>query len=151
MAAPKGNSFALNCQTNGRPPIIESKEEMIQKIGEYIDFADNKKGKEGKGIYTLEGAALYLGFASVQSLYDYEKRSEDFSYVINRYRLFLTDWNVQKLYWGGTYMAAQFWLRNHGGYTDETIQKQQQTITNVTPQIIDTGVPLAGNENEIKL
>lgn len=149
MPAPKGNLFALNCQTNGRPPIIESKDEMIEKIGAYINYADEQKGKEGKGIYTLEGAALYLGFASVQSMYDYEKRSEDFSYVINRYRLFLTEWNVQKLYWAGTTNGAIFWLKNKSDYKDEVIQQQNQTITQVTPQVIKSDIPLSNSEKDV--
>ena len=150
MAAPKGNAFALGCQTSGRPPVIATEQEMVSRIGEYIDYCDSMKERDkkgnGKGIYTMEGAALFLGFASVQSLYDYEKRSEEFSYVINRYRLFLTDWNVQKLYWGGTYMAAQFWLRNHGGYTDESVVNQNQTITQVTTSVVKSDTPLSDNE-----
>lgn len=146
-----GNLFSLH---NGRDPIYETPEEISTKLAEYLDYEDSLKPKDakgqGKGLYTLEGAALFLGFASRQSMHDYEKKSNGFSYVINRFKLFLTHWNAQKLYWGGTYMAAQFWLRNHGGYTDESTVNQNQTITQVTPSVIDTGTPLASNENEIK-
>ena len=143
----KGNLFSLGGYNSGRPPIFAEPDKMYSKIAEYLDWADNQKGKNGKGIYTLEGCALYLGFASVQSFYDYEKRTAEFSYVINKYRLFLTDWNVQKLYWGGTYMGSQFWLRNHGNYTDESIVNQNQTITQVNPVVKDSGTPLADKED----
>lgn len=135
MAAPKGNLYAIG-NTGGRPPKYESPEEFAKKLDEYIEYEDSlkpidKSSGQGKGIYTLEGAALYLGFATRDSMYDYAKKQE-FSYIINRFKLFLTDWNVKKLYWGGTFAGANFWLRNHGGYTDEVIQHQRQEITNVT-------------------
>ena len=118
----------------GQEPEYSDPDEMAKKIAEYLDFEDSLKrpdsySKQGKGVYTLSGAALFLGFASRQSMYDYENRSPKFSYVINRFRLFLTHWNEQKMYWGGTFPAAQFWLKNWGGYSDESTQNVNQTIT----------------------
>ena len=129
----KGNLFALG-NTGGRPPVFETPEEVSQKIAEYIEYEDSLKrpdsySKAGKGIYTLSGASLYLGFASVQSMYDYEKKNTEFSYILHRYRNFLTHWNEQKLYWGGTFAGAQFWLKNFGGYKDESAQTVTQNIT----------------------
>lgn len=136
--------------TRVAPPLYDNPEAMYNKIAEYLTWEDDQKGKEQKGVYTIEGCALYLGFATRDSLYDYEKKSPEFSYIINKYRLFLAHWNAQKLYWGGTYMAAQFWLRNHAGYTDESTVNQKQTITQVTPQVVDPGVPFASSEEEVK-
>jgi len=141
MAAPIGNLFALG-NTGGQPPKYDDPKVMNKKIAEYLDYEDADK-KTGKGIYTLSGVALFLGFASVQSMYDYEKRSEEFSYIINRFRLFMTHWNEQKLYWGGTYMGSQFWLRNHGGYSDESTQNLKQTITEVKPEVMGGTPPIA--------
>jgi len=138
MAAPIGNLFALG-NTGGQPPKYDDPKVMNKKIAEYLDYEDADK-KTGKGIYTLSGVALFLGFASVQSMYDYEKRSEEFSYVINRFRLFMTHWNEQKLYWGGTYMGSQFWLRNHGGYSEDVNQNLKHTITEVKPEVV-SGTP----------
>ena len=146
----KGNLFSLGGYNGGRPPIYSDPELMYQKIAEYLDWADYQKGKKHKGIYTLEGCALYLGFATRDSMYDYEKKDSGFSYVINKFRLFITDWNVQKLYWGGTYMGSQFWLRNHGGYTDESVVNQNQTVTSVTIESVKSDVPLSSSENEVK-
>lgn len=142
-----GNLFSLGGYNSGRPPIYSEPDAMFDKIAEYIKWADDQKGKTGKGLYTLEGAALYLGFASVQSMYDYEKRNSEFSYVINRYRLFLAEWNVQKLYWAGTTQGAIFWLKNKADYRDEVIQQQNQTITQVTPVVKDSGTPLGDKED----
>lgn len=127
-----GNLYCLGGYNGGRPRLYTDPEVMYNKIAEYLNWEDDQKGKDGKGVYTLEGCALYLGFETVKSMYDYEQREPGFLYVINKFRLFLIHWNVQKLYWGGTYMGAQFWLRNHGGYTDETIQHQNFTDTNHT-------------------
>ena len=145
----RGNLFSIN-NTGGRPPHYETPEEFNTKLAEYLDFEDfMKKQGQGKGLYTLEGAALYLGFASRQSMYDYTNRNSEFSYIVNRFRLFLTHWNVQKLYWGGTMPGSKFWLTNNGGYADEVIQQQNQTITHVQPQVISSGVKRASNENDI--
>ena len=132
----KGNLFSLGLQNNGRPPRFETPKEIAEKIAEYIEYADSMRGGvdthgKGKGIYTIEGCALYLGFATVKSMYDYEQRDSDFLYVLSRYRLFLTEWNAQKLYWGGTFAGAMFWLKNWGGYKDESTQNQHQTVTKV--------------------
>ena len=134
MAAPKGNLFALG-NTGGRPPKYTDPKEFARKIDEYIQYEDSLKrtdaySGQGKGVYTLEGAALFLGFASRESMYEYAKK-EEFYYIVNRFRLFVTDFNVKKLYWGGTFPAAQFWLRNWGGYTDESTVNQNQTIDNI--------------------
>jgi len=134
MAAPKGNLFGLG-NTGGQPPKYTDPVEFANKIDEYIKYEDSLKRTDafsgiGKGIYTLEGAALFLGFSSRQSMYDYAK-IEEYSYIVERFKLFVTDFNVKKLYWGGTYMAAQFWLRNWGGYTDESTVNQNQTIDNI--------------------
>lgn len=142
----KGNLYSLGGYNSGRPPIYDDPEKMYQKIAEYLEWADYQKGTKHKGVYTLEGCALYLGFASIQSMYDYEKRNSEFSYIISKFRLFVTDWNVNKLYWGGTFAGSQFWLRNHGGYHDESIVNQNQTITQVNPIVKDSGTPLANEE-----
>ncbi len=150
-----GNLFAIGCATSGQPPKFKTAKALIKKIAEYLDYEDRQRrpdsfSKAGKGIYTLSGCALYLGFASRQSMDDQSKRGAEFSDVINKFKLFLVAWNEQKLYWGGTYMAGQFWLRNHGGYSEESSVTQQQTITLVQPVVKSTGLAFANNEADIK-
>jgi len=135
-----GNLFSLGLCTNGAKPFYDNADEMALKIAEYLNWEDDQKGKDGKGVYTLSGVALYLGFATRDSMYDYEKKSADFAYILNRFRTFMTHWNEQKLYWGGTYMGSQFWLRNHGGYSEDVNQNLKHTITEVKPEVI-SGTP----------
>ena len=150
MGAPKGNLYALG-NTGGRPPEYTDANVMMNKIAEYLDWEDSNKPRDtksglGKGVYTLSGAALFLGFASRQSMYDYEKISQEFAYVLNRFRLFMTHWNEQKLYWGGTFQGSFVWLKNHGGYVDESSQNINSVVTEVKPQIIKDSPPLANKE-----
>ena len=113
----KGNLFSIGI---GTKPMYETPEDLAKAIAEYIEYCDMKKGNKDKGVYTQAGLALFLGFKSREALWHYGKR-EGFGDVIDSYKLFLTDWNEQKLYWAGTFMAAQFWLKNWGGYKDENI------------------------------
>lgn len=85
----------------GRPPLFNSPEEMQAKIDEYfqpvqVEFnPDHFSGAYMAGTLpplpksnnvTITGLALYLGFESRQSFYDYEKKPE-YSYIIKRARL----------------------------------------------------------------
>ena len=145
----KGNLFSLGLENSGRPPEYKEPEALANKIAEYLNYEDSLKrpdthSGQGKGIYTLSGCALFLGFAHVQSMYDYEKRTSEFSYVLNRFRLFMTHWNEQKLYWGGTFPAANFWLKNWGGYTYEQSINQRIQVSEV--EVIKTTPPLEDKE-----
>jgi len=96
----EGNLFSIGIK-NGRKPLIETPEELADRIAEYLEWEDSKKRPDsysgmGKGIYTLSGCALYLGFSSKASIDDQMKRSPDFSNVINKFKLFLTHWNEQR-------------------------------------------------------
>ena len=129
----------------GRPPVYETEEEIHAKIYEYLEWEE----KTSKGKYTIEGCALYLGFASRQSMQDY-KENPKFSYVMGRFYLFMAHYHAQGLKWAGSYQGSAFWLKNFGGYVEESIQHQNQTITTVTPRVVDTGVPLANDEKSVK-
>lgn len=67
----------------GQPPFYSSPEDMQGKIEEYFLICDDP---DNKTLYTITGLALYLGFESRQSLYDYEKKS-GFSYPIKKAKL----------------------------------------------------------------
>lgn len=91
----------------GRPLLFSTEEELTDKVesyfeyikGEFEDVFVTKTNKDGsteeapQRIWTrhgetpsITGLALFLGFESRQSVYDYEKRGE-FSYSIKRARL----------------------------------------------------------------
>ena len=80
MAAPIGNMFALG-NNGGRPPMFETANELMGKVEAYFNHCLMQDKKA-----TITGLALYLGFDSRQSLYDYEDKQE-FSYIIKRAKL----------------------------------------------------------------
>lgn len=135
MAAPRGNLFAIG-NNGGHPPHYKTPEELTNKIAEYLTWEDENRGYNAKGVggglYTLSGCALFLGFCSKSSMDDQAKRGEEFSNVISRFKLFLTHWNEQKLYYMGTFAGAQIWLKNWGGYKDESIQHQTMSEVTIT-------------------
>jgi hypothetical protein len=89
MAAPKGNKYALG-NTGGRPRIYDKPEDLAKAIDAYFEYIKGeKKGNEvtrEPEPATITGLALYLGFASRQSLLDYVKE-EEFSFAIKRGKL----------------------------------------------------------------
>ncbi len=65
---------------------------------------------------TITGIALFLGFESRQSLYDYEKKS-DYSYIIKRARMF-----VENTYEKGLktqYSSGSIFALKNMGWTDK--------------------------------
>lgn len=77
----------------GRPPVYSTAEELSLKIEEFFEAPPTRKVVTNgvpvdMPVITMSGLAFHLGFASRQSLYDYEK-NEDFSYIIKRARLFI--------------------------------------------------------------
>lgn len=87
----------------GRPKLFNDEIELSKLIQSYFD--------ENKGNYTITGLALFLGFESRQSLYDYEK-NEIFSYTIKRARLTIENFYESKLFTAST--GAIFALKNFG-------------------------------------
>ena len=121
MGAPKGNKFALG-NNGGAPEFYKSPEEMNEAIRKYFE-EDHKTriviiGKAPNNhevelpVITVTGLAIYLGFESRQSLYDYEKKKE-FSYIIKRARLFIEEEYEEQLQHGNT-TGAIFALKNMG-------------------------------------
>jgi len=78
MAAPKGNKFALGLTTSGRPPNYDDPEKLHNKCEEYFLYCIDNKEK-----ITITGLALYLGFNSRDTIYEYQKKKE-FSDIIKR-------------------------------------------------------------------
>lgn len=71
----------------GATPLYKTTQEMGEKIDAY--FAENEN-------YTITGLALYLGFCSRQSFYDYSKKTE-FCYMLKRASLFIQNYYEEKL------------------------------------------------------
>jgi len=118
----------------GRPAIFETVEELQAKIDEYFiwlrgDFQEVEKRDEDDDPYTdrvysrypedptITGLALFLGFESRQSIYDYEKNGE-FSYTIKRARLYVEN-SYEKDLRSKHSTGAIFALKNFG-WADKT-------------------------------
>lgn len=81
MAAHIMNKYALG-NKGGRPAHYETPDELAAQVIEYFQFCLDEKTKT-----TITGLSLYLGFSSRSSLDDYEKRGDEFSYIIKRSKL----------------------------------------------------------------
>jgi hypothetical protein len=81
MAPPIGNKYALG-NDGGRPAHYETPEALREKCISFFDYCNDQKVKA-----TITGLALYLGFASRSSFDDYDKRNDEFSYIIKRAKL----------------------------------------------------------------
>lgn len=107
----------------GRPPKFDSAEKLQKKIEEYFEFCpDTRKVKSGEILLdvpapTVTGLALFLGFESRQSFYDYEENDE-FSYTIKRARTFIEK-EYEMMLHGGQCTGAIFALKNLG-WSDRT-------------------------------
>jgi len=91
----------------GRPRLYDNAEALQREVDAYFD-------NEVKAP-TITGLALWLGFESRQSFYDYEKEGE-FSYTIKKARLRIEERYEQRLH-GNSPAGAIFALKNFG-WTD---------------------------------
>lgn len=77
MGASKGNKYALG-NNGGQPPKYSDPNQLHEKCSEYFLECEENKEKA-----TITGLALFLGFESRQSLYDYKEKKE-YSYILKR-------------------------------------------------------------------
>lgn len=96
----------------GRPPILDNAEELELKVNEYFNpktcpdtraivlksFEEGQKGEYLDYVPhpTITGLAIHLGFASRQSIYDYAKKEDEFSYILKKAALRVEN-NYEKL------------------------------------------------------
>lgn len=101
----------------GRPPFFDTPEELMLKIDEYFESCKVKVDEIGNIIshgdtITISGLAIYLGFESRQSFYDYEKH-EEYSYIIKKAR-FKVECSYEKRLDSKNPTGAIFALKNMG-------------------------------------
>jgi len=120
---------------SGRPAFFKSVEDLEKHIQDYFaecipEVMYDANGKimttsNGMPIIqyhppTISGLALHLGFASRQSIYDYENRNDQFSYTIKRARLLCENWVETNTLAGNVAPAAGiFALKNYGWRDDK--------------------------------
>ena len=105
----------------GQPPKYSDPEELDSKVQDYL--AEIKESGEPA---TITGLALYLGFCSRQSFYDYENLKE-FSYTIKKARLTIESKYEIALH-GGNASGPIFALKNLG-WSDKQEIKQELTVS----------------------
>lgn len=131
----------------GRPPLFTNPEELEAKISEYYVYIKgeyhfeeksyiNKKGEEiNKEVIvwdreaeppTITGLALFLGFCSRQSFYDYESRAE-FSYAIKRARMKIESEYEKNLY-NDRPIGSIFALKNMGWKDKHEIEETSKRV-----------------------
>lgn len=110
----------------GRPRIYDTEEELEQECDSYFEKCTSTKERP-----TVTGLALHLGFASKQSLYDYEK-NDKFSYPIKKSMLRIENALEKKLD-GQAVVGVIFALKNMGWKDKSEIDA---TIKTEPPQSI---------------
>lgn len=100
----------------GRPLKYKTVEELEKKIDQFFEE------RHESGIPpTVAGLALWLGFASRFSLYDYKERPE-YSHTIKKAIERIEDYAERIILTNGaSATGAIFWLKNHR-WTDRTVQ-----------------------------
>lgn len=102
----------------GRPAHFENAEQLKIEVDNYF------LSIEGLEHPTVTGLAIFLGFESRQSVYDYEKNGE-FSYIIKRARL-MVEHGYEKSLMSDKPTGAIFALKNMGW-----VDKQEVESTNI--------------------
>ena len=132
----KGNRFSEGLKNSGTHLKYETPEEMQGVAEEYIETT---KLKSGEYKPTLTGLCFHMGFESLQSFYDYEKRSE-FSYTVRRLRMFVQSCYEKQLY-GFAWAGSAFALKNLGAADWKDESTQNVNNTNVTADFGQTIQP----------
>lgn len=146
IAEVKKNLFSLTDKA-GQPPKFKDPKQILTLANLYFEEIQNSKGAVKA---TITGIALYLGFESRQSFYDYEARPK-FSYAIKRIRLFIEHCYENQLYTFNS-TGAIFALKNMG-WKDKVETENNSTVKvlNVNVELVPTAnIPIARSENQIE-
>jgi hypothetical protein len=140
----KKKKDAIDFTYRGQPAYYESPEQLWEKAVEYFKSVTTSSGIIKA---TISGVTRHCGFASRSSWLQYEERSPEFLHTVHTIKMIVIEWYERNLH-GFNWAGSAFALRNmdSGNWKDEVIQQQHQTITNVTPNIIQGPVALESKE-----
>jgi hypothetical protein len=103
----------------GSPPLYATAEDLSESIERYFTYIKGEFSGKSKTKYvrqpepaTITGLALFLGFESRQSIYDYQERGK-FSYIIKNARL-RVECEYEKRLSGNLPTGPIFALKNMG-------------------------------------
>jgi hypothetical protein len=101
--------------TRGRPATYSCADEMESRIEDYFALCDNKTEP-----YTLADLALFLGFSSRQSLWEYRTRRPEFTDTIEKAKTAIEGQRVRAMLSGKqNTTGAIFDLKCNFGYQDK--------------------------------
>ena len=123
-----------------RPRIYNDENELQEEILKYFEQCKNELSERP----TVTGLALFLGFASKQSLYDYEK-NDKFSYPIKR-ALTMIECELEKRLENQSVSGIIFALKNMG-WTDkvQTEHSGELKQTQIIYQLSSGNEPIKEN------
>lgn len=104
---------------SGKERTIETPEEFEALCNEY--FTDSKESGE---LITITGLAIHLGFASRQSIYDYQKL-DGFEFVASRARL-MVEHSYELGLRGQNPTGSIFGLKNFGWSDKQSIELSEK-------------------------
>lgn len=97
-------------QEFGRPAKYDNPADLIEAVLDYFQYS-----RTNDEPLTITGLVLHLGFASRSSLDDYEKRSDDFSYIIKKAKTIVENGYEKRLHSeDASPTGAIFALKNMG-------------------------------------
>lgn len=145
----------------GRPAMFDKAEDLILAVENYFTYVKgevnpdwDKKNLLDKWLrepepVTITGLALFLGFESRQSIYDYAEKGE-FSYIIKNARLRVENTYEQNLH-ANTPTGSIFALKNMG-WKDKTETEHSGEMKVSAPPVININVvkPTNGSEEEVE-
>jgi hypothetical protein len=124
-----------------REPIYKTAKELEEKVDAYFEWGFRKKK-----MYTSDGTeytvpaitmtdlAIYLWFASRQSLYDYGDKGE-FSYIIKRAQLFIEREYEERLAWnsptGAIFALKNMWWKDKSEVDNNVNVKEYSFTSNL--------------------
>lgn len=118
-------------------PKFQTAEEMEAAIEKYFEYVAEEDRPP-----TMAGLALAIGFKSVSTLKTYEKKGEDFAYIIEVARTRIEDWkNTLLLRAEKTVNGIIFDLKNNHGWADKI---EQTTTHQVGDSLAELLVSLQG-------
>jgi hypothetical protein len=106
---------ALSNMLNGAPRIYDTPAELARGVVEYFEACHS----DGQPL-TITGLTIWLGFASRQSFYDYEKEvAQGFSYIAKTARLLIENSYETKL--DNAYCTGAIFALKNMGWTDQRV------------------------------
>jgi hypothetical protein len=116
MAAPEGNQYALG-NNGGAPRKYSDPDELEKKVIEYFEWIEGEQDADDLWVRfpeapTITGLALFLGFSTKTTLYEYAKR-EEFANSIKR-ALLVVENNYEKGLQNDRCTGIIFALKNMG-------------------------------------